>query len=1069
MRNPCAFTLSLSLSLALALASIGILGMPLAAQASVYLPGATTNPDCAPTDPPATCGISTIVASSTANSIPYYAANGSALSATSTFQILANGTASTTNLIVVNSLTLGSLSGFLKATAGAIATALINLATDVTGILPVGNGGTGVASIASGYIPFGNNTGAIATSTALYFDSTNGRLGIGTSTPWAQLSVNPNGITGPAFAIGSSTATSFLVTNGGFVGIGTTSPFTNFSVTGNGYFSGALNVGDAATTRSNLGLKYAPSTDISAVSIPIATWGDSLTFGSFAQTPWPVQLAWLSKQYMVYNGGVGAETSTQIASRMLAATDKYSWPTVIWAGRNNVVSGSTVEADIASMVAALASVGNTNYLVLGILNASTTAEWSGGVTYNQINAINTYLASTYGSHYFDIRSYLVTNGLSNAGITPTADDTWNIAHDVPPDSLRYSGDTLHLNSTGYGIVAARVNANIDTLLGVTTSNFSSEVVTLGSLKTTLSNLSASGYTISGDRAFYATTTNFLTAVGIGAAKNMQSSALYNTAVGYQALFLATSSNATTNYSNTAVGYSALYANSSGYFNVAIGSQALIANTTGSNNAGVGYASLYTNTTGANNTAIGVNALQKNTTQSNNTAVGFSALYNLNGGTQNTGLGVQTLNFNVTGNYNTAIGYQAGYGVSTNSFSNNSLFGRTSGYGLSTGSNNTFLGTYTASTTATGSNNIALGYDIAMPSVNGSNQLNIGNLIFGTGINGEGKTISNGNIGIGTTSPYANFAIQINGNSTNTTVFAIASSTAAYATTTLFSVANTGDVTINGSYGAPCVIGNSNGATMCSSDERLKTNITVIPNALHDIEQIKGVTFNWADPTKNQSQFIGVIAQDVQKVFPQAVAMLPNGFLGVDYATLVAPLIEAVKEIGAISGEFKSNLIAWLGNATNGITDFFATNGHFSNELCVGSTCVTESQLKTMLQNSGQQSNPPPSGGGGDSPAPAVLTTVTVSTPAPMTVGATQTLTATGVDQYSAPIALTPTWSSSDTAVATADASTGAVTAVAAGTAVITATSGSVHGDSETLTVTDVPADPPADPVTPPAE
>src|SRR3989338_8545819 len=51
-------------------------------------------------------------------------------------------TASSTNLFTSN-LSVGSLSGFLKATAGAVATALVDLASDITGILPVGNGGTG--------------------------------------------------------------------------------------------------------------------------------------------------------------------------------------------------------------------------------------------------------------------------------------------------------------------------------------------------------------------------------------------------------------------------------------------------------------------------------------------------------------------------------------------------------------------------------------------------------------------------------------------------------------------------------------------------------------------------------------------------------------------------------------------------------------------------------------------------------------------------------------------------------------------------------------------------------------
>ncbi|MDP1722896.1 MAG: hypothetical protein Q8L37_06860, partial [Candidatus Gottesmanbacteria bacterium] len=74
-------------------------------------------------------------------------------------------TASSTNLFTSN-LSIGSLSGFLKATAGTVATALVNLASDVTGIAAVTNGGTGWAAIQSGAIPYGNGSSAISTTTA---------------------------------------------------------------------------------------------------------------------------------------------------------------------------------------------------------------------------------------------------------------------------------------------------------------------------------------------------------------------------------------------------------------------------------------------------------------------------------------------------------------------------------------------------------------------------------------------------------------------------------------------------------------------------------------------------------------------------------------------------------------------------------------------------------------------------------------------------------------------------------------------------------------------------------------
>ena len=51
-----------------------------------------------------------------------------------------------------------------------------------------------------------------------------GGLSIASSSPWGLLSVNPNGITGPSFVVGSSTATSFVVTNGSLVGIGNAAP-----------------------------------------------------------------------------------------------------------------------------------------------------------------------------------------------------------------------------------------------------------------------------------------------------------------------------------------------------------------------------------------------------------------------------------------------------------------------------------------------------------------------------------------------------------------------------------------------------------------------------------------------------------------------------------------------------------------------------------------------------------------------------------------------------------------------------------------------------------------------------
>ena len=63
---------------------------------------------------------------------------------------------------------------------------------------------------------------------------------------------------------------------------------------------------------------------------------------------------------------------------------------------------------------------------------------------------------------------------------------------------------------------------------------------------------------------------------------------------------------------------------SGDDNVAIGDEALLANTSGSNNTAVGDEALKSNTSGFKNTAIGKNSLYSNTYGQQNIAVGFEA-------------------------------------------------------------------------------------------------------------------------------------------------------------------------------------------------------------------------------------------------------------------------------------------------------------------------------------------------------------------------------------------------------------------------------------------------------------
>lgn len=94
----------------------------------------------------------------------------------------------------------------------------------------------------------------------------------------------------------------------------------------------------------------------------------------------------------------------------------------------------------------------------------------------------------------------------------------------------------------------------------------------------------------------------------------------------------------------------------------------------------------------------------------------------------------------------------------------------------------------------------------------------------------------------------------------------------------------------------------------SSDRKFKTNIVPVQNALEKVKEIGTKTFDWTDEyiaSKGgedayfvQKNDFGVIAQDVQKVFPQAVRTRPDGSLAVDYEKLGTLSFQALIELAA---------------------------------------------------------------------------------------------------------------------------------------------------------------------------
>ena len=97
-----------------------------------------------------------------------------------------------------------------------------------------------------------------------------------------------------------------------------------------------------------------------------------------------------------------------------------------------------------------------------------------------------------------------------------------------------------------------------------------------------------------------------------------------------------------------------------------------------------------------------------------------------------------------------------------------------------------------------------------------------------------------------------------------------------------------------------------------SDERLKENIKIIENAIEKISMIAGYTYEFNDVAKSYGyigykQQVGVLAQELQKVLPQAIKLAPfdrdssgnsksgENYLTVQYEKIVPLLIQAIKE------------------------------------------------------------------------------------------------------------------------------------------------------------------------------
>jgi hypothetical protein len=97
---------------------------------------------------------------------------------------------------------------------------------------------------------------------------------------------------------------------------------------------------------------------------------------------------------------------------------------------------------------------------------------------------------------------------------------------------------------------------------------------------------------------------------------------------------------------------------------------------------------------------------------------------------------------------------------------------------------------------------------------------------------------------------------------------------------------TGSISVSGSITAT-------GDITAYSDAHLKTDIETIVGALDRVRSLRGVVFTRRD---TGSRGIGLVAQELAPIVPEAVMTHDDGLLSVAYGNLVGVLIEAVKDL-----------------------------------------------------------------------------------------------------------------------------------------------------------------------------
>lgn len=530
----------------------------------------------------------------------------------------------------------------------------------------------------------------------------------------------------------------------------------------------------------------------------------------------------------------------------------------------------------------------------------------------------------------------LTSGSHNIGLGTTLTSVTTGEHNIG-----IGDDSLTGITAGSGNIAIGGNANVGSAvyksiaIGYESIASSHGAIAIGSSMT-----QSEGHGAALDAA-QARVMNSI-AIGNNATSGANSGGGQNSiAIGNQAKANSTSDSGTSGiaigaYSNAgdhsvALGTSALNSNTTGSDNIAVGTSALKSNTTGSDNTAIGENTLYSNTLGEDNIAIGRNALYQSDTGGGNIAIGYQAMYYQNDiNTGNTAVGYQAMvGTNSASNYhNTAIGYRAlsRAGNSAENAGQNTAVGSGALENNVTGYGNTAIGSDALNTVRQGDYNTGLGY-YACANVTGSHKTCIG-ASSGPASGSDWASDDKERIFIGSRSKFNNGPAVLEVHNEGGSSFGRNKDSSVVINGNL--IVKGGIITTLWRYGG----GDNDNVNLLArssgqlepewndtvselfkryadnghgefksfsgnviSDRRLKYVGKESTTGLDKVRQLKVFNFTYKKDT-TKTPHVGVIAQDLQKVFPNAVKKGTDGFLTIRMEDMFYAVINAIKELDA---------------------------------------------------------------------------------------------------------------------------------------------------------------------------